>query len=157
MKSRGSYVCLNFTLILFLLYWISVHFFFFFFTKGDRKTLTNILKRQSVRHMLICINFSCTYLCKQSLLKEINFYSVFHAKRGHWVFMMNKRNGTNTVIFVKKEKPALYWPCFLILMLCLGTIVGRRLMVGWCSQWVGLSDSTSVLSAFLWLWKWNRL
>lgn len=63
---------------------------------------------------------------------------------------MAKRNGTNTVICVENKSPALCWPGFLVLMLCLRTIVGRRLIVGWSFQCVGLSELNSVLLMFLW-------
>lgn len=63
---------------------------------------------------------------------------------------MGKKNGTNAVMFVKNKNPVLCWPGFLSLMLCLQTIVGRRLTEGWSFQSVGLSDLNSVLSTFLW-------
>ncbi|KAM6351505.1 uncharacterized protein FN964_008044 [Alca torda] len=53
-------------------------------------------------------------------------YSVFNMKKGHWVFLVDRRNGIHS--FLLRMRSLSYWLCFLIVMLCFGTTVRRILM-----------------------------
>jgi len=95
--------------------------------------------------MFTCIDFITVLIYVTSLSSTV--LSVFHAKKGHWLFMMDRRNGTNWVIFVKNEKPVTL-ALFLDSNVVLWDNSQKETHGGLMLQYVGLFYLSFVLSAF---------
>lgn len=109
------------------------------------------MKRQSVRNMLICINFIPVLIYLTWLSSRKFIFEYFMQWKRHWILMMD-RNMRQSDSSWSRMRSLSYWPCLL-------TALGQQ--SGGDSWWidverVGLFYVIFVLSSLLGLWKTGR-